>query len=134
MGGEWSEILLGDVVEIKHGFAFSGEHFRDEPPGPRKADFEKIWISAGQTGESDADSIGAGGSVIGGVGGGMNPWVTDDLLLASGLVILFKPILTEEKADHPPAISLTCMKHLTFTYTGSRSISSSTAVPRTKPI
>ena len=29
----WSEVLLADVIEIKHGFAFPGEHIRDEPPG-----------------------------------------------------------------------------------------------------
>ena len=33
MVGEWTENLLGNLVEIKHGFAFGGEHFRDEPPG-----------------------------------------------------------------------------------------------------
>lgn len=33
MGGEWIERSLGDLIEIKHGFAFQGEFFRDEPPG-----------------------------------------------------------------------------------------------------
>lgn len=33
MAGDWVESLLQDVIEIKHGFAFSGEYFRDEPPG-----------------------------------------------------------------------------------------------------
>src|SRR5207249_3495975 len=26
-------VRLGDLVEIRHGFAFDGRHFRDEPPG-----------------------------------------------------------------------------------------------------
>jgi type I restriction enzyme S subunit len=30
---ECSEIRLGDLVDIKHGFAFEGRFFRDEPPG-----------------------------------------------------------------------------------------------------
>lgn len=33
MAGEWTEKTLGDLIEIKHGFAFKGEFFRDEPPG-----------------------------------------------------------------------------------------------------
>ncbi|MBM3744682.1 MAG: restriction endonuclease subunit S [Acidobacteria bacterium] len=33
MAGEWTERLLGDVIDIKHGFAFKGEFFRDEAPG-----------------------------------------------------------------------------------------------------
>ena len=28
-----NSVRLGDVARIKHGYAFSGEHFRDEPPG-----------------------------------------------------------------------------------------------------
>ncbi len=30
---EWREASLNDLVDIKHGFAFSGEFFRDDPPG-----------------------------------------------------------------------------------------------------
>jgi type I restriction enzyme S subunit len=30
---DWSEIVLGAVADIKHGLAFKGEYFRDEPPG-----------------------------------------------------------------------------------------------------
>jgi type I restriction enzyme, S subunit len=30
---DWTPTTLGDFVEIKHGFAFKGEYFRDEPPG-----------------------------------------------------------------------------------------------------
>jgi type I restriction enzyme, S subunit len=30
---EWLDVALGDLVEIKHGFAFQGEFFRDDPPG-----------------------------------------------------------------------------------------------------
>ncbi len=33
MAGDWSTHRLGDLVEIKHGFAFQGEFFREEPPG-----------------------------------------------------------------------------------------------------
>jgi type I restriction enzyme, S subunit len=33
MAGEWVETSLGDIVDIKHGFAFKGAFFRDEPPG-----------------------------------------------------------------------------------------------------
>lgn len=33
MAGEWVEKSLGDLIDIKHGFAFKGEFFRDEPPG-----------------------------------------------------------------------------------------------------
>jgi type I restriction enzyme S subunit len=29
----WQEIELGQVIDIKHGFAFKGKFFRDEPPG-----------------------------------------------------------------------------------------------------
>lgn len=28
---DWPEVRLGDLVDIKHGFAFAGQHFRDEP-------------------------------------------------------------------------------------------------------
>jgi type I restriction enzyme S subunit len=31
--GEWPEVRLGDLVSIKHGYAFDGQHFRSEPPG-----------------------------------------------------------------------------------------------------
>ncbi|MBE2237820.1 MAG: restriction endonuclease subunit S [Caldilineaceae bacterium] len=33
MAGEWVVASLGDLVEIKHGYAFRGEFFRDEPIG-----------------------------------------------------------------------------------------------------
>lgn len=33
MAGEWNDKVLGDVIEVKHGFAFSGEFFHDEPQG-----------------------------------------------------------------------------------------------------
>ncbi len=33
MASEWVEKSLGDLIEIKHGFAFKGEFFREEPPG-----------------------------------------------------------------------------------------------------
>ena len=34
MAGEhWSDVTLSDVMDVKHGFAFSGENIRDEPPG-----------------------------------------------------------------------------------------------------
>jgi type I restriction enzyme S subunit len=33
MAGDWVERSLGDLIDIKHGFAFQGEFFRDEPPG-----------------------------------------------------------------------------------------------------
>lgn len=29
----WADIKLSDIIEVKHGFAFSGENIRDEPPG-----------------------------------------------------------------------------------------------------
>lgn len=29
---KWKPHTLGDLVEIKHGFAFQGEYFRDDPP------------------------------------------------------------------------------------------------------
>jgi type I restriction enzyme S subunit len=29
----WTEVELGDLLDVKHGFAFKGEHFREEPPG-----------------------------------------------------------------------------------------------------
>lgn len=31
MAGEWTEKQLGEVIDIKHGFAFKGEFIRDEP-------------------------------------------------------------------------------------------------------
>jgi type I restriction enzyme S subunit len=33
MTGEWRETSLGELIDIKHGFAFKGEFFRDEPRG-----------------------------------------------------------------------------------------------------
>jgi type I restriction enzyme S subunit len=33
MAGEWVEISLAAVMDVKHGFAFPGENIRDEPPG-----------------------------------------------------------------------------------------------------
>jgi len=30
---KWNETTLAQVMDIKHGFAFPGEHIRDEPPG-----------------------------------------------------------------------------------------------------
>ena len=34
MAGEtWAEIRLADIVDVKHGFAFSGENIRGKPPG-----------------------------------------------------------------------------------------------------
>ena len=33
MAAEWQPRQLGDLIEIKHGFAFKGEYFRDDPPG-----------------------------------------------------------------------------------------------------
>src|SRR6266581_1646037 len=33
MAGEWTEKSLGELIEIKHGFAFKGEFIRDEPAG-----------------------------------------------------------------------------------------------------
>jgi type I restriction enzyme S subunit len=33
MAGEWHERLLSAMVDVKHGFAFSGDNIRDEPPG-----------------------------------------------------------------------------------------------------
>jgi type I restriction enzyme S subunit len=33
MAGKWKETSLADVIDVKHGFAFPGENFRDEPPG-----------------------------------------------------------------------------------------------------
>jgi type I restriction enzyme S subunit len=29
----WTKVTLRDLIEIKHGFAFAGEHIRDVPPG-----------------------------------------------------------------------------------------------------
>ncbi|MER9852008.1 restriction endonuclease subunit S [Mesorhizobium sp. M0106] len=29
----WTSTTLGDLIEVKHGFAFKGEYFRDAPPG-----------------------------------------------------------------------------------------------------
>jgi len=31
MAGEWREVALGDLFKVKHGFAFKGEFFTDEP-------------------------------------------------------------------------------------------------------
>lgn len=33
MAGEWMSAKLGDLIEVKHGFAFEGRFFRDTPPG-----------------------------------------------------------------------------------------------------
>jgi len=34
MAGEWQPHQLGELLEIKHGFAFEGRFFRNEPVGP----------------------------------------------------------------------------------------------------
>jgi type I restriction enzyme S subunit len=31
MPSDWTEVRLGDVASIKHGFAFDGANFVDEP-------------------------------------------------------------------------------------------------------
>ncbi|PLX91480.1 MAG: restriction endonuclease subunit S [Desulfuromonas sp.] len=31
MGGEWQNVTLGDLFNVKHGFAFKGEYFVDDP-------------------------------------------------------------------------------------------------------
>ncbi|MEO6146372.1 MAG: restriction endonuclease subunit S [Sulfuriferula sp.] len=31
MSSEWKEVLLGDLISVKHGFAFKSEYFCDEP-------------------------------------------------------------------------------------------------------
>ena len=31
--GDWTRVRLGDVIDVKHGYAFKGEFFHDEPPG-----------------------------------------------------------------------------------------------------
>ncbi len=33
MAGKWIEKSLGDLIDIRHGYTFKGEYFRDEPPG-----------------------------------------------------------------------------------------------------
>jgi type I restriction enzyme S subunit len=33
MAGDWEETLLAEVIDIKHGYAFSGQNIRDEPMG-----------------------------------------------------------------------------------------------------
>ena len=33
MADEWKKKPLAAVIDVKHGFAFSGENIRDEPPG-----------------------------------------------------------------------------------------------------
>jgi type I restriction enzyme S subunit len=30
---DWEKVTLGDLIDIKHGFAFQGQFFRDDPPG-----------------------------------------------------------------------------------------------------
>ena len=35
MAGEWSETTLGEIVDIKHGFAFKGAFIHEEPRGDR---------------------------------------------------------------------------------------------------
>ena len=30
---EWQQVRLSELIDIKHGFAFKGEFFHDEPPG-----------------------------------------------------------------------------------------------------
>ena len=29
----WDELELSDLIDVKHGFAFKGDYFRDSPPG-----------------------------------------------------------------------------------------------------
>src|SRR3990172_13099756 len=31
MGGEWRSVQLGELADIKHGFAFDGQFFVDQP-------------------------------------------------------------------------------------------------------
>ena len=30
---EWRDVAVGDLIDIKHGFAFKGDYIHDEPPG-----------------------------------------------------------------------------------------------------
>ncbi len=34
MAGDWFEVTLGDLLEVKHGFAFEGKFFSEKLPGP----------------------------------------------------------------------------------------------------
>ena len=34
---EWRDLALGDLVDIKHGFAFKGDYIHDEPHGRHTA-------------------------------------------------------------------------------------------------
>src|SRR5258708_35122359 len=33
MGAEWRQVTLAEVMDVKHGFAFPGEHIHEQPPG-----------------------------------------------------------------------------------------------------
>lgn len=33
MMSEWKRVALGDLIEVQHGYAFSGEHIKEHPPG-----------------------------------------------------------------------------------------------------
>jgi type I restriction enzyme S subunit len=33
MASEWRQACLEDLIEVKHGFAFQGQFFHDDPPG-----------------------------------------------------------------------------------------------------
>src|SRR5436190_3176825 len=33
MEGEWQPTILGELIDVKHGFAFQGEFIHDEPCG-----------------------------------------------------------------------------------------------------
>jgi len=70
--GEWTETILGDLVDIKHGFAFKGKYFQAEPNsnilltpgnfqigGGFKADKLKFY-----NGEIPADYVLHGGEII----------------------------------------------------------------------
>ena len=63
MRAEWHEKSLGDVIDIKHGFAFSGENIHDEPHGD-------ILLTPGNFAIGGTPSGGAAPSPLGVIGAG----------------------------------------------------------------
>src|SRR5260370_40050779 len=56
MAGEWQPYQPGGLLEIKHGFAFEGRFFSDEPIGPILVTPSNFRIGGGFSSETKCNS------------------------------------------------------------------------------
>jgi type I restriction enzyme, S subunit len=65
MAGEWQSHRLGELLEIKHGFAFEGRFFSDEPGSPILVTPGNFRIGGGFSSEKNRYFVGPVLRVIG---------------------------------------------------------------------